>query len=191
MTRFLAYIRRQNASRLHFLGSATLFLIIALFSLLTLPGWSRWTWQHDVVLNLQTATKRLNATRARIDSVRGAVASLISATDAEPNLRAVTLDKRVLLISDAASSRGMLIDSVEPKALAGSSAASITVNARGQYEPIVEWIHELRANAPDLQVQSLQLSAAANDLCSCRLTFNWSPPVSVRAAVAAVPEESR
>ena len=185
MKSMMAYIRRQQPARLHFAGACTLLLIIGLFGALVLPAWSQWDKHREVEFGLEMAWKRLIATRARIDAARKALAAMKPWDAAEVQLLTATFDKRVLLISDVASAIGVVIDSVEPKQPTANGPATVAVSGRGSYEQINLWMSELRQKAPDLQVQSLQLSPAANDACASRVMFTWSsPPASLRAVVA-------
>jgi hypothetical protein len=189
VTRLIASIQKQQPGRIHLAGSATLFLIVVVFSGLALPAWARWNQRCDVELQLRSASKELSLTQGKIAATRKALAAATPGDATALNLLSATFDNRVLMISDAASATHVAVESVESKQPVASVRGIVVVNANGRYEHILSWLDTLHRTAPDLKVHSVRLSSAGNHICSCRLTFSWSPPPVTNEALSVRTQE--
>lgn len=190
MKRLHQLVKTRAVGQIH--GYGALACVIAGAALIgaAIPALSQRADRIALHLAVEAADAKLQRTRSQTDKSRKEIAAL-SAKLQESTGMSATLDRRLLDVSSVAAEFGLQIDSVEPgasvKAADGGSVAGLAVSGRGSYPQVIAYMARLRETAPDLIVQTAQLSSAIDGGCVFQLALNWSsPPANAARQVASV-----
>ena len=185
MTLLHQLVGRRNQSQIHTAGAVSIALVLVLLIVVAVPAWSHRTHRLELRTAVQAAEARLQRTRSQMEQSRREAAALVAKVAAADAASPVsdTLDQRLLDISSVATKLGLQIDSVEPgsptKRPDGDVVTTVAATGHGTYSRTVAFIQQLRADAPDLTIETIQLNAAMERGCSFRVSLNWwSPPAT-------------
>lgn len=192
MNRLHRFVATRSVAQIHAQGAIVCALVAGLIVAAGLPALSRHSDTVAMRAAVEAAETRLQRTRAQIDESKREMATLTERLGqaAATGSSSATLDRRLLDVSSVATEFGLLVDTVEPGTVTKRADGDVTplvVSGRGDYPNIVAYLARIRAAAPDLTVETAQVTATAENSCAFRLTLNWfSPPAAAARVFASI-----
>lgn len=187
------FVATRSLAQVHAHGAIICAVLAALMVGIAIPAVARRAERQGLRNAVDAADMRLQRTHAQVEETRREMARTRAKLEAltldQPAL--ALFDRRLVDVSAIAADCGLLVDAVEPGSPAkrsdGQTFTSISLSGRGPYPNIVAYVHQLRTAAPDLTVETAQLSKSADGGCVFRLSLNWwSPPANASRPLPSV-----
>lgn len=183
--------RTRTQSTLHAAGGAAMGITALALVAFAWPALDRRSERLTLRTAVEAADQRLQQTREQLSAARREVGELAARLNASPATSAtISLDRRLLDVSSVAGELNVFLDSVEPGAVVrragGATVTTVAATGRGAYPRVAAFIHQLRERAPDMTVETMQLTSSADGSCAFRLSMSWwTPPVGTSRPLVA------